>query len=102
MSNFKDPDTLTGTYLLVVGWGGFHNLGFQARTGFVALEGGDKVIVREARLRRVVAWATIEIEIWVVAQEIPQLAQGHLVGRDRVGHDEDFGEVRDRSRRVSK
>ena len=102
MSNFKDRDILTGTYLLIVGRGAFHNLGLQACTSFVALEGGDKVIVREACFRRVIAWATIEIQIRVVAQESPQLAQGHLVGRDRVGHDEDFGEARDRSRRVSK
>ena len=77
---FRESRDLTGTYLLVVGRGGFHDLGLQARTGFVALEGGDKVIVREAWFRRDVARATIEIQIRVVAQEIPQLAQGHLVG----------------------
>ena len=81
MSNFKDRDILTGTYLLIVGRGAFHNLGLQACTSFVALGGGDKVIVREACFRRVIACATIEIEIRVVAQESPQLAQGHLVGK---------------------
>ena len=101
MSNFKDRDILTGTYLLIVGRGAFHNLGLQACTSFVALEGGDKVSVREARFRRVITWATIEIQIRVVAQETPQLAQGHLVGGDRLGHHEDFGEVRYGSRRVS-